>query len=79
MSVMYCEYCDEQVDTDYHPEHFDDNGDCALGIDEENDEAFKDFVSENDHLTAPPKNGDYDAHTMTCMKIVWDYFTNKEG
>lgn len=39
MSVMYCDRCDKQIDTDYNAEHFTDNGDCYEGrIEQLNDE-----------------------------------------
>ena len=28
MSIVYCEYCDEYIDTDFDSEHFDDDGKC---------------------------------------------------
>lgn len=28
MSVMYCEFCDVYIDTDYDVEHFNENGKC---------------------------------------------------
>jgi len=28
MSVVYCEYCDQHIDTDYNAEHFTDDGEC---------------------------------------------------
>jgi hypothetical protein len=30
MSVMYCEHCDQYIDTDYNAEHFDEDGNCEL-------------------------------------------------
>ena len=28
MSVVYCEYCDEYIDTDFDVEHFDEDENC---------------------------------------------------
>ena len=30
MSILYCEYCHEYIDTDYNAEHFtDEDGECS--------------------------------------------------
>lgn len=41
MSMMYCEYHDKHIDTDWEAEHFDDNGDCVEKIVEDMKEAGK--------------------------------------
>ena len=28
MSILYCCFCNEYVDTDYHSEHYNSNGEC---------------------------------------------------
>ena len=28
MAIVYCEYCSEHVDMDYHSEHFNSDGEC---------------------------------------------------
>lgn len=38
MSVMYCDYCDKLVDTDFNAEHFDDDGNCEIENEENEDE-----------------------------------------
>lgn len=35
MSVMYCDYCDRQIDTDFDCDHFDDDGVCIGKIEDE--------------------------------------------
>jgi len=30
MSVVYCFTCQKPVDTDYYPEHFDENLECVI-------------------------------------------------
>lgn len=30
MSVLYCTNCGVHVDTDFNPEHFDNNGNCVV-------------------------------------------------
>ena len=35
MSVLYCYYCHEYIDTDFNTEHFNEEGDCELQIKEE--------------------------------------------
>ena len=32
MSIVYCEYCDESIDTDSPVEHFDEDGKCFEGL-----------------------------------------------
>lgn len=42
MSMMYCVYCDKQIDTDYNAEHFEE---CEL----ENDDTLNsDYVKDSE-------------------------------
>jgi hypothetical protein len=34
MSVMYCEWCDRHIDTDWDVEHFDEQGQCVMELEE---------------------------------------------
>lgn len=44
MSVVYCHYCDKQIDTDFHAEHFDDDLNCE--IEKETKEQYLNSVRE---------------------------------
>ncbi len=36
MSIVYCEYCDKHIDTDFNAEHFDyDTDECVKEIEDD--------------------------------------------
>tara|TARA_R110000782_G_scaffold217685_1_gene305104 strand:+ start:109 stop:216 length:108 start_codon:yes stop_codon:yes gene_type:complete len=35
MSIQYCDTCGELIDTDWCPEHFDEDGKCVIDEEEE--------------------------------------------
>lgn len=49
MSLVWCDFCQETVDTDKDVEHFDDNGVCVFEADARDEAAYQEWEANREH------------------------------